>query len=606
MDFLSKWLPTSAKEMKALGWDYADVILVSGDAYVDHPSFGIAVIARLLQAEGLRVAVIPQPNWRDDLRDFKKLGAPRLFFGVSAGSMDSMVNHYTAAKRLRSDDAYTPSGRAGQRPDRAATVYSRILKQLFPHTPVVLGGIEASLRRLAHYDYWDDCLQPSILVESGADIVAYGMGDRSMVEIARALRNGFNMNLLRRLKQVAFVADGDYVKRLAGDDGRPAKDGGERLSSGGRRLSSGGDYVARLDPASTLILHSFEDCVADGRKFAENFAKIETESNLLHQTRTIVEPTGDKFIIINAPHPVMDTATLDRSFELPYNRLPHPRYDGKGDIPAWEMIKNSINIHRGCFGGCSFCTISAHQGKFITSRSEASVLGEVERLAKMPYFKGNISDLGGPSANMYGMAGRDTAKCEVCRRPSCLTPRPCANLSRSHARLLELYRRVRGVRGIKKAFVGSGIRYDLFDPADRGEYLRQVILHHTSGRLKVAPEHTEEHVLKLMRKPPWASFEGLHADFQKICAAEGLRTQLIPYFISSHPGCAEVDMRRLSEKTRRLHLMTEQVQDLTPTPMTLASVMFHTGLDPYTGEKLYVARSQEDKRRQKSWFFSKK
>ncbi|MDR2893873.1 MAG: YgiQ family radical SAM protein [Alistipes sp.] len=590
------FLPTTIKEVRALGWDAPDVILFTGDAYIDHPSFGAAVIGRLLEAEGLRVAVVPQPGWRDDLRDFRKLGAPKLFFGVTAGSMDSMVNHYTANKRLRSDDAYTAGGVAGRRPDRAATVYSRILKELYPRVPVVLGGIEASLRRLAHYDYWDDALRPSILADSGADVVAYGMGDESMIEIARALKNGPNIKLLRRLPQVAFLADEAYV--------------------------------GRLDPESTLRLHSMEECTADPKKFAENFVRIETESNLLHPARTIVEPVGDKFVVVNAPYPLMSTATLDRSFELPYERLPHPRYNtahtdsgssknsggtrgsvgaqGGGEIPAWEMITNSVNIHRGCFGGCSFCTISAHQGKFITSRSEASVLREVERLVRMPYFRGNLSDLGGPSANMYGMAGRDGEKCDRCRRPSCLTPGPCANLDRSHARLLELYRRVRAVKGVKKAFVGSGIRYDLFEDGTRGgEYLREVIVNHTSGRLKVAPEHTEEHVLRLMRKPPWESFERLNADFRRMCEQEGLRTQLIPYFISSHPGCSEGDMKRLSEKTRRLHLHTDQVQDLTPTPMTLASVMFYTGEDPYTGERLFVARSQDDKRRQKSYFFKK-
>ncbi len=509
--------------------------------------------------------------------------------------MDSMVNHYTANKRLRSDDAYTAGGAAGRRPDQAATVYSRILKELFPHTPVVLGGIEASLRRLTHYDYWDDALHPSILVDSGADIVAYGMGDVSMIGIARTLCGGFNMKLLRRLPQIAFLADRTYVERL--------------------------------NPAETLMLHSFEDCTADPKKFAENFVYIETESNLLTGARKIVEGVGvsgaadgilnpesstgggEKYVVVNPPLPLMSTQELDRSFDLPYERAPHPRYIGRGDIPAWEMIKNSVNIHRGCFGGCSFCTISAHQGKFITSRSEDSVVREVERVAAMPYFKGYLSDLGGPSANMYGMAGRDPEKCAKCRRPSCLVPKPCANLDRSHGRLLELYRRVRAVRGVKKAFIGSGIRYDLFGRnADGGlidNYLKEVIINHTSGRLKVAPEHTEEHVLKLMRKPPWETFERLNADFRRVCESEGLKTQLIPYFISSHPGCTEGDMRRLSEKTRRLHLHTDQVQDLTPTPMTLASVMFHTGADPYTGAPLHVARSQDDKRRQKSWFFRK-
>ncbi len=576
------WLPTSAREVEARGWDAVDVILVSGDAYIDHPSFGAAVMGRVLEAEGLRVAIIPQPNWQDDLRDFRKLGAPRMFFGVTAGAMDSMVNHYTAAKRLRSDDAYTPGGRAGRRPDRAATVYSRILKQLYPHTPVVLGGIEASLRRLTHYDYWDDGLRPSILVDSGADVVAYGMGEKSIVEIARALHNGFNTKLLRRLPQVAFLADEAYVARLDGVE----------------------------------VLNSFEECVGDGRKFEENFVRIEEESNLMHQTQTLVEPVGQQFVVVNPPHPVMTTEQLDGANELPYKRLPHPRYDGRGDIPAWEMIRTSITSHRGCFGGCSFCTISAHQGKFVTSRSEASVLEEVRRVAEMPYFKGYISDIGGPSANMYGLGGKDITVCEKCRRPSCLTPKVCGNLDRNHGRLLDLYGAAKSVKifdtrvkkfytPVKKIFIGSGIRYDLFDPADGGKkYLREVIVNHTSGRLKVAPEHTEEHVLRLMRKPSWGGFEKLNADFRKICSDEGLKTQLIPYFISSHPGCTEEDMRRLGEKTRRLRLKTEQVQDFTPTPMTLASVMFHTGRNPYTGQKLYVARNPKEKKRQKEYFFS--
>ncbi len=405
-------MPTSAREVEARGWDAVDVILVSGDAYIDHPSFGAAVMGRVLEAEGLRVAIIPQPNWQDDLRDFRKLGAPRMFFGVTAGAMDSMVNHYTAAKRLRSDDAYTPGGRAGRRPDRAATVYSRILKQLYPHTPVVLGGIEASLRRLTHYDYWDDGLRPSILVDSGADVVAYGMGEKSIVEIARALHNGFNTKLLRRLPQVAFLADEAYVARLDGVE----------------------------------VLNSFEECVGDGRKFEENFVRIEEESNLMHQTQTLVEPVGQQFVVVNPPHPVMTTEQLDGANELPYKRLPHPRYDGRGDIPAWEMIRTSITSHRGCFGGCSFCTISAHQGKFVTSRSEASVLEEVRRVAEMPYFKGYISDIGGPSANMYGLGGKDITVCEKCRRPSCLTPKVCGNLDRNHGRLLDLYGAAKSVK----------------------------------------------------------------------------------------------------------------------------------------------------------------
>ncbi len=557
------WLPTTVKEVRARGWDALDVIIFTGDAYVDHPSFGAAVIGRVLEAEGYRVAIVPQPNWQDDLRDFTKLGPPRLFFGVTAGAMDSMVNHYTANKRLRSDDAYTAGGEAGRRPDRAVTVYSRILKKLYPHIPVVAAGIEASLRRLTHYDYWDDALKPPVLVDSGADLVAYGMGERVVLDIAKTLKGGFNAKLLRKIPQVAYLAD--------------------------------------KAPEGSLLLNSYEECVASPEKFAENFVNIETESNRLEQTKIIAEPVGERFVVVNPPYPVATPDEADRIYELPYTRLPHPRYDKRGAIPAFEMIKFSVNIHRGCFGGCSFCTISAHQGKFITSRSERSVLAEIDRVVQMPGFRGNLSDLGGPSANMYGMGGRNIELCRRCTRPSCAFPTVCRNLDNSHGRLLELYRTVRKHPKIKKAFVGSGIRYDLFGNDD---YLREVVVHHTSGRLKVAPEHTEPHVLNLMRKPPFEQFERLNVEFHAICREAGLRYQLIPYFISSHPGCTEADMRRLSQKARHLH--TDQVQDLTPTPMTLSSVMFYTGRDPYTGNKLYVARSQDDKRRQKSYFFKRR
>ena len=565
---ITDWLPTSVKEVRARGWDELDVILFSGDAYVDHPSFGAAVIGRLLEAEGLRVAIVPQPNWRDDLRDFRKLGKPRLFFGVSAGSMDSMVNHYTANKRLRSDDAYTPGGKAGFRPDYAVTVYTRILKRLFPDTPVVIGGIEASLRRAAHYDYWSDSLKPSVLVDSGADLLTYGMGERVVLDIARAMHNGYNLNLLRKLRQVAFLADDRYVDSL-------------------------GDEALRL--------HGFEKCLKDRRAFGENFVRIETESNRM-EARTLVEPVGDRFVVINPPYPKLSEQELDHSFSLPYTRLPHPRYNGKGDIPAYEMIKFSVNLHRGCFGGCSFCTISAHQGKFVSSRSEESVLDEVRKLTRMPGFKGYISDLGGPSANMYRMGGRNEALCRKCSRPSCIYPSLCRNLNNDHRPLMELYRKVDRLAGVKKSFIGSGIRYDLFGDNNR-DYLREVVVNHVSGRLKVAPEHTEDGVLRLMRKPSFALFRDLNERFQKICRDEGLNYQLIPYFISSHPGCTERDMRNLAAETRRLHFRLEQVQDLTPTPMTLSSVMFYTGENPYTDEKVYVARSQDEKRRQKSYFF---
>ncbi len=566
------FLPTTIKEVRARGWDQLDVILFTGDAYVDHPAFGAAVIGRLLEAEGYRVAIVPQPNWRDDLRDFTKLGTPKLFFGVSGGAMDSMVNHYTANIRLRSNDAYTPGGKAGFRPDRTVTVYTQILKQLFPHVPVVVGGIEASLRRLTHYDYWSDSLKPSILAESGADLLIYGMGEGVVQKVATAMHNGYNAKLLRKINQVAFLSDESYT--------------------------------SRLEPSETIRLHSFEECVADKGAFGENFAIIETQSNLLEPSATLVEAVSDKYVVVTPANTTLTTAELDHSFDLPYERAPHPRYVGKGDIPAWEMIKHSVNIHRGCFGGCSFCTISAHQGKFVHSRSERSILAEVKRVTEMPDFKGYLSDVGGPSANMYRMGGHDVAKCRVCRRPSCLHPAMCANLDNDHAPLLTLYEKVRAAKGVKKAFVGSGIRYDLFDG---GRYLEEVVKHHTSGRLKVAPEHTEDAVLKLMRKPPFAMFERLNEDFQRICRREGLPYQLIPYFISSHPGCSERDMRALSERVLgRLHFNLEQVQDLTPTPMTLSSVMFYAGENPYTHEKVYVARTQDDKRRQKAYFFDER
>ncbi len=566
------FFPTTIKEVRTLGWDYIDVILFTGDAYIDHPAFGAAVIARLLEAKGFRVAIVPQPNWRDDLRDFTKLGKPRLFFGVTAGAMDSMVNHYTANIRLRSNDAYTPGGKAGFRPDYAVTTYTKILKSLFPNTPVIIGGIEASLRRLTHYDYWSDGLKPSVLVESGADLLTYGMGEGVIERVAAALSNGFNMNLLRKIDQVAYVTDREYVDRL--------------------------------DASRVIRLNSFEQCQRDKRAYGKNFVATERESNMLRPEKWLVEQTGDRYVVVNPPRQTLSTEEVDHSFDLPYERAPHPKYRGKGDIPAWEMIKHSVNLHRGCFGGCSFCTISAHQGKFIASRSERSILSEVKRVCEMADFRGNLSDIGGPSANMWGMGGRDTKICEKCRRPSCLHPAPCKNLNNDHKPLLKLYEKIRSVKGVKRAYIGSGIRYDLFDESP---YLEQVLRFHTSGRLKVAPEHTEEGVLNLMRKPSFRQFEKLNSDFHTICKRADLPYQLIPYFISSHPGCMERDMAALSKKVLGgLHFSLEQVQDLTPTPMTLSSVMFYTGEDPYTGESLYVARSQDDKRKQKSYFFAER
>ena len=567
-------IPTSVKEVQALGWDYIDVILFSGDAFIDHPSFGTAVIARWLQKHGYRVAVVPQPNWRDDLRDFRKLGAPRLYFGVNAGAMDSMVNHYTASKRLRSDDAYTPEGRAGQRPDYAVTVYSQILKKLWPEVPVVIGGIEASLRRLTHYDYWKDCLLPSVLIPSGADYLCYGMGERPMLELTRAIESGRNVSDIRKISQIAFYSDG------------------------------------RCRVKDALFLHSFECCLKDKKAFAENFHLIETCANMMTPP-VIVEPVGKGYVQVNPPYPPATSAEMDSFWDLPFTKLPHPRYKGKR-IPAYDMIKFSVNTHRGCFGGCNFCTIAAHQGKFIQSRSEESILREIAALNDLPGFAGNVSDVGAPTANMYGMHGKDLSLCEKCRRKSCLFPSPCPNMDRSHERLLALYERIAKVKGIRHAYIGSGIRYDLFlnekgfvDESSR-PYFKALVLDHTSGRLKVAPEHTEDSVLKLMAKPSFKLFERLRLEFDSIVRSSSRKCELVPYFISGHPGCGMREMEKLSRNPALKGLYMDQVQDFTPTPMTTSSVMFYTGLDPKNLQKVFVEKDLERKRAQKSYFFRKK
>lgn len=565
--------PTSVKEVERLGWDYIDVILVTGDALIDHPSFGTAVIGRWLQKWGYRVAVVPQPNWRDDLRDFRKLGAPRLYFGVNAGAMDSMVNHYTASKRLRHDDAYTPEGKAGARPDYAVTVYTKILKQLYPDVPVVIGGIEASLRRLTHYDYWQDCLKPSVLVDSGADWLCYGMGERPMLELTRGIEKGWNQHRLEQIPQLAFFRSGSP---------KP----GEGI----------------------LLLHSFEECRRSKRAFAENFHEIETHANMLHPD-TIIEPVGDGYVRINPPFPPATEQEMDSFWDLPFTKLPHPRYAGKR-IPAYDMIKFSVCTHRGCFGGCNFCTIAAHQGKFITSRSEKSILQEVRQLNALPGFAGNISDVGAPTANMYGMGGRDRDLCAKCRRRSCLFPAPCRNLDRDHTRLLDLYHKIDATKGIRHSYIGSGIRYDLFlgedgfvDPSSR-PYFRELVLRHTSGRLKVAPEHTEDHVLQKMAKPSFRLFERLRREFDAVNREAGTHVGLVPYFISSHPGCTMKDMQSLANHPALRGIWMDQVQDFTPTPMTTSSVMFWTGLDPRDMTPVFTERDPEKKRLQKSFFFA--
>ena len=589
-------IPTSAKEVQALGWDYIDVILLSGDAFVDHPSFGTAVIARWLQKWGYRVAVVPQPNWRDDLRDFRKLGAPRLYFGVNAGAMDSMVNHYTASKRLRHDDAYTPEGKAGARPDYAVTVYTKILKDLYPDIPVIIGGIEASLRRLTHYDYWKDCLMPSVLVTSGADYLCYGMGERPMLELTKGIENRWNRRRMEAIPQIAFYHTGKY-KGPEGDS----------LSSASLRDPVRANAPERESPSGILVLHSFEECQKDKFKFAENFHWIEQHANMMHPDM-IIEPVGNGYVQINPPYPVATTEEMDSFWDLPFTKLPHPRYKGKR-IPAYDMIKFSVNTHRGCFGGCNFCTIAAHQGKFISSRSEASILKEVRELNKLPDFAGNISDVGAPTANMYGMHGKNQDICAKCKRRSCLYPARCPNLNCDHTRLLELYHKIDSTKGIRHSYIGSGIRYDLFltekgfvDESSR-PYLKELILDHTSGRLKVAPEHTEDHVLQKMGKPSFCLFERLRKEFDGVNREAGTHVGLVPYFISSHPGCTLKDMERLAHHPALKGIWMDQVQDFTPTPMTTSSVMFYSGYDPRDLKPVFTEHDMERKRQQKSFFF---
>ena len=579
---LTDFLPTTKKEVELRGWDALDVILFSGDAYVDHPSFGAAVIGRVLEAAGYRVAIVPQPDWHGDYRDFKKLGRPRLFFGISPGCMDSMVNKYTANRRLRSEDAYSPDGRHDARPEYPTIVYSRILRELFPDVPIVLGGIEASLRRLTHYDYWQERLRPSILCDAPADLISYGMGEKTILEIARRLDQGQPVNALHDLPQIVFLANrADIPGGISDQD---------------------------------IVLHSHEECLRDKRKQAENFRLIEEQSNMIHAQR-LIQPIAmpnspQSLVVVTPPYPPMTTEELDASFDLPYTRQPHPKYKGKR-IPAYEMIKHSVNIHRGCFGGCAFCTISAHQGKFITSRSKESILREVQQVTQMPDFRGYLSDLGGPSANMYGMKGRNIKACEKCKRPSCIHPQICPNLDTNHSALLDIYRAVDALPGIKKSFIGSGVRYDLILHHSKDEatnraamdYARELITRHVSGRLKVAPEHTSDRVLRLMRKPSFQLFYDFKRIFDRINQEEHLNQQLIPYFISSHPGCTESDMAQLAEITKKLNFHLEQVQDFTPTPMTVSTETWYTGYDPYTLEKVYSAHSPKEKLAQRQYFF---
>ena len=580
---LTDFLPTTKKELELRGWEEVDIILFSADAYVDHPSFGAAVIGRTLEAAGYRVAIVPQPDWHGDFRDFRKLGRPRLFFGIAPGCMDSMVNKYTAARRLRSEDAYSPDGRHDLRPEYPTIVYSQILRQLYPDVPIVLGGIEASLRRLTHYDYWQDRLRPCILCDAPADLIIYGMGEKPIVELANRLAD-------------TLSTPGSVVSRSTATIPHDIP----------QTVYLTSDYTPS---EGDIVLHSHEECLKNKRSQAENFRHIEEQSNMMHAQR-LAQQVGLQTVIVNPPDPPMTTAELDASYDLPYTRVPHLKYKGKR-IPAYEMIRHSVNIHRGCFGGCAFCTISAHQGKFITCRSKESILKEVRQVVQMDDFKGYLSDLGGPSANMYGMHGRNHKACEKCKRPSCINPQICPNLDTNHSKLLDIYRAVDALPEVKKSFIGSGVRYDLLlyrskdEAANKAamEYARELITRHVSGRLKVAPEHTSDHVLKLMRKPSFSQFYDFKRLFDRICREEGLRQQLIPYFISSHPGCTEADMAELAVLTKRLDFQLEQVQDFTPTPMTVSTETWYTGYDPYTLEPVQSAKTPQQKQAQRQYFF---
>lgn len=571
---LIDFIPTTVKEIKLRNWESVDVVLFSGDAYVDHPSFGAAVIARFMESMGLRVVIVPQPNWQDDLRDFKKFGIPNLFFAVTAGNMDSMVNHYTANKRLRSNDAYTAGGETHKRPDYATITYCKILKQIYPDVPIVIGGIEASLRRVTHYDYWSDKLMPSILIDTQADILLYGMGEKSLRELINRMQNGEKITTITDIPQTAFIAS----------------------------------FILKSD-TKTIELISHEECLTDKRKYASNFRFIEEASNKIFGER-LVQKNDSKYVIINPLHSVWESEELDKTYELPFTRLPHPKYKGK-PIPAYEMIKFSVNLHRGCFGGCSFCTISAHQGKFIVSRSKKSILEEVKEISQMPDFKGYISDLGGPSANMYGMKGKNISICEKCKRPSCIFPQICPNLNIDHTPLTDIYKSVDKLPMVKKSFVSSGVRYDMLlaetkddtTKQSQREYIKELIKNHVSGRLKVAPEHTSDTVLKMMRKPSFSYFHQFNKIFDTLNKQEGLNQQLVPYFISSHPACENKDMAELANITKKLNFKLEQVQDFTPTPMTVATEIYYSGYDPYTLQPVFTATTKEQKLAQRQYFF---
>lgn len=555
------FIPVSQQEAHQRGWSELDVIFVSGDAYVDHPSFGVPLLARMLEAHGFRVGIIAQPDWRS-VESFTALGRPKLFFGVSAGAMDSMVAHYTPARKLRHDDAYTPGDRHGSRPNRATIVYTSRLKEAFRDVPVVLGGIEASLRRFAHYDYWEDRVRRSILFDSKADLLVYGMGERPLLELAGRMAEGEQLSAITDIRGTACI------RTFRGDSPLPA---------------------------GFIEIPSFEAVSADKNAFAEAFRSIARQLNPWNAS-ALAQKHGDRFLVCNPPSLPLTETEMDDIYRLPFAKAPHPAY--REPIPAFTQIRASITTHRGCTGGCSFCAITHHQGKIVQSRSQASIVAEIERLAAMPWFDGTVTDVGGPSANMYGMSCGSRAAGESCRRASCLYPEVCAHLQLGDRKCAGLLRKVRGIAGVAHVKVSSGVRYELFDR--QREYFRELLAHHVGGLLKVAPEHFSDAVTGRMGKPGRQVFERFLEYFRRESFRLGRKQFIVPYLMSGHPGCTLADIAETALTLKRLGLKVEQVQDFTPTPGTLSTCMFHTGMDPFSGEQVYVAKTDREKRLQKS------
>jgi len=624
-------LPMSRAEMDVLGWDACDVILVTGDAYVDHPSFGMAVVGRLLEAQGFRVGIISQPDWTST-EAFKALGAPTLFFGVTAGNMDSMVNRYTADRRIRSNDAYTPDGEAGRRPDHSVIVYAQRVREAFRGVPLVIGGIEASLRRVAHFDYWSDTVRRSILFDSKADLLVFGNGERQIVEIAHRLAKGEAIGAITDIRGTAFPRQGlpegwsevdstsvdepgpiDPPKDPYAMDEAPAP-GGEACATGtpaGGTKAAGGEQIIqfqrrapKLDRAHSVVrLPSFEAVRGDPVLYAHASRVLHLETNP-GNARALVQRHGDRDIWLNPPPLPLLTKEFDAVYELPYTRLPHPAY-GDAKIPAWEMIRFSVIIQRGCFGGCTFCSITEHEGRIIQNRSEDSIIREIESIRdRTPGFTGVISDLGGPTANMYRLACKSREIESACRRPSCVFPGVCPNLNTDHSALISLYKRARTLPGVKKVLVASGVRYDL--AVESPEYIRELATHHVGGYLKIAPEHTEDGPLNKMMKPGIGTYHRFKELFDKYSKAAGKEQYLIPYFIAAHPGTTDLDMLNLALWLKKNQLRVDQVQNFLPSPMATATAMYHSGRNPLrrvtrTSEPVEVPRGIKVRRLHKAF-----